>query len=422
MSQNKPTLILLNVADRTEYIVCPPSISPENVVRLIDEYSKQESFCEAEQLFLIDIEKMGAHTSYDDYTAAKNAENYLAFEVDFLFRRITAADSTSNEIQTHSFSFNYIDLFIRTNMGRETTPDGASMGSIMLFNEPELEYREVFFIDYEKNEVRWMYYNPDSTSNGQIVTNHLDFEDIVDIAKTYSRDYDFFNHLQSSCRQYLADRGTECFEAAVNDFLKPAAVCVADEYAMKLLTKAARRGLGLDKTTWDFTNDRRIMRDFLRKDRREFLQLHSYLNEQDYTAALVNTLNISHPITFTRLELSQGNEKEVFFEGSYCNCEEYLKNSDRADEYIYCHNQSDTVDAEYEYYHFAPTGITGETENATAEQLEHISHFWDEIENVGELTLLESGSFSVERSSFLGLDEESYCGDDDYDWEDNELL
>lgn len=82
MSQNKPTLILLNVADRTEYIVCPPSISPENVVRLIDEYSKQESFCEAEQLFLIDIEKMGAHTSYDDYTAAKNAENYLAFEVD----------------------------------------------------------------------------------------------------------------------------------------------------------------------------------------------------------------------------------------------------------------------------------------------------------------------------------------------------
>ena len=422
MNTNKPTLVSLNVAHRTEYIVCPPSFSPENVLRLIDEYSKLESFAEAEQLFLIDIEKMGAHTSFDDYTAAKNTGNYLDFEVDFLYRTITAAESTSHEIQTHSFSFKYIDLFIRTNMGRETAPDGASMGSIMLLNEPDLEFREVFFIDYEKDEVRWMYYNPDSTSNGQIVTNHLYFEDIVESAKTYSKEIDFFNYLQNGCRQYLADRGTECFEAAVDDFLKPAAVCVADEYSMKLLTRAAERRLGLDNSVWDFTNDRRIMRDFLHKNRREFLAQHNYLNEQDYNAALFKYLDITRPITFTRIELSQGQETEVFFEGSCCNCEENLKNSDSVGEYIYLNSGAENFDVEYEYYHFAPADIEGETVNATVEQLERISHFWEEIESMDDLTPLESGSFSVERSSFLDLEDEAECDEDDYGWEDNELL
>ena len=83
---------------------------------------------------------------------------------------------------------------------------------------PNTSYDDAFFLDDESQTVTWMYYNPDSNSGGQYVTNTLSFDEIREAAQNHKSADDFFDYLGSIANQTLADVGTEWFEEAEKEF------------------------------------------------------------------------------------------------------------------------------------------------------------------------------------------------------------
>ena len=83
---------------------------------------------------------------------------------------------------------------------------------------PNTSYNDAFFIDDESQTVTWIYYNPDSNSGGQYVTNTLSYDDVIEAASQCEGVGDFFDYLGSIADQTLADVGNEWFEEAENAF------------------------------------------------------------------------------------------------------------------------------------------------------------------------------------------------------------
>ena len=83
---------------------------------------------------------------------------------------------------------------------------------------PNTSYNDAFFIDDESQTVTWIYYNPDSNSGGQYVTNTLSYDDVIEAASQCEGVGYFFDYLGSIADQTLADVGTEWFEEAENAF------------------------------------------------------------------------------------------------------------------------------------------------------------------------------------------------------------
>ena len=83
------------------------------------------------------------------------------------------------------------------------------------------EYRfsdDRFYVDEEKGEVTWLYFNPDSTAGGQFVENVVTFEQIIALKE--NEDYSvFFDKLGSEARQTLVDVGDEDFHDVAKRFL-----------------------------------------------------------------------------------------------------------------------------------------------------------------------------------------------------------
>ena len=83
------------------------------------------------------------------------------------------------------------------------------------------EYRfsdDRFYVDEEKGEVTWLYFNPDSTSGGQFVENVVTLEQIIALKE--NEDYTvFFDKLGSEARQTLVDVGDEDFRDVAKRFL-----------------------------------------------------------------------------------------------------------------------------------------------------------------------------------------------------------
>lgn len=79
-------------------------------------------------------------------------------------------------------------------------------------------YDDAFFINEENESITWIYFNPDSVSGGQYVTNMLSFDEIRKATQDHESADDFFDYLGSIANQTLADVGTEWFEEAENDF------------------------------------------------------------------------------------------------------------------------------------------------------------------------------------------------------------
>lgn len=79
-------------------------------------------------------------------------------------------------------------------------------------------YDDAFFINKENESITWIYFNPDSVSGGQYVTNMLSFDEIRKAAQDHKLADDFFDYLGSIANQTLADVGTEWFEEAENAF------------------------------------------------------------------------------------------------------------------------------------------------------------------------------------------------------------
>ena len=89
-----------------------------------------------------------------------------------------------------------------------------------------------FYVDMEKGEVRWLYFNPDSTSRGQFIENIVTFEQIVEHKD--NMDYSvFFDKLGSEAKQYIVDSDDKEFKDAAYHYL-------TDEYTFRGFGSAAR--------------------------------------------------------------------------------------------------------------------------------------------------------------------------------------
>lgn len=70
---------------------------------------------------------------------------------------------------------------------------------------------DVFYL-FEDGRIHWVYYNPDSVSEGQYVLLIFTTEDIIDASNATNNMDDFFDYIQEYAKEYLIDRDTEEFE------------------------------------------------------------------------------------------------------------------------------------------------------------------------------------------------------------------
>ena len=105
---------------------------------------------------------------------------------------------------------------------------------------PNTSYNDAFFLDDESQTVTWMYYNPDSNSGGQYVTNTLSYDDVIEAARQYEGAGDFFDYLGGIAKQELADVGTEWFAQAEEQFKETPDFTDCTTATMESVTKRAK--------------------------------------------------------------------------------------------------------------------------------------------------------------------------------------
>ena len=105
---------------------------------------------------------------------------------------------------------------------------------------PNTSYNDAFFLDDESQTVTWMYYNPDSNSGGQYVTNTLSYDDVIEAARQYEGVGDFFDYLGGIAKQELADVGTEWFTQAEEQFEQTPDFTDCTKATMESVTKRAK--------------------------------------------------------------------------------------------------------------------------------------------------------------------------------------
>lgn len=93
---------------------------------------------------------------------------------------------------------------------------------------------DIFYL-FEDGSIHWVYYNPDSISEGQYVLLIFTTEDIIDASNLTNTKDDFFDYLQGYANVYLIDRGTEEFENYENSREIPDIVGFNEEVYKKLL-------------------------------------------------------------------------------------------------------------------------------------------------------------------------------------------
>ena len=70
-----------------------------------------------------------------------------------------------------------------------------------------------FYINTSKDLISWVYYNPDSDSGGQYVTNKFDCDLILKAEQNTQSSEAFFDYIGTECRQYLSDKGSKYYES-----------------------------------------------------------------------------------------------------------------------------------------------------------------------------------------------------------------
>lgn len=114
----------------------------------------------------------------------------------------------------------------------------------------EKEYEDAFFIDTDKQSVTWIYYNPDSESGGQYVTNNLNFDDIIKAAEMCKEPSEFFDYLGEICYQELADAGTEFCEPAKAEFYSNPDFVNCTEKTMQSIIEQVKNELESTQPEW----------------------------------------------------------------------------------------------------------------------------------------------------------------------------
>ena len=70
-----------------------------------------------------------------------------------------------------------------------------------------------WYVRKDLEEIVDLYYNADSTAEGQFVENHIDFDTIQRANQIAQGDVElFFDYLQSECLQYCIDKGTDGYD------------------------------------------------------------------------------------------------------------------------------------------------------------------------------------------------------------------
>ena len=105
---------------------------------------------------------------------------------------------------------------------------------------PNTSYNDAFFLDDESQTVTWIYYNPDSNSGGQYVTNTLSYDDVIEAARQYEGVGDFFDYLGGIAKQELADVGTEWFTQTEEQFEQTPDFTDCTKATMESVTKRAK--------------------------------------------------------------------------------------------------------------------------------------------------------------------------------------
>lgn len=93
---------------------------------------------------------------------------------------------------------------------------------------------DIFYL-FEDGRIHWIYYNPDSVSEGQYVLLIFTTEDIIDASNATNNMDDFFDYIQEYAKEYLIDRGTEDFESYEHSRETPDIVGFNGEVYEKLL-------------------------------------------------------------------------------------------------------------------------------------------------------------------------------------------
>ena len=79
---------------------------------------------------------------------------------------------------------------------------------------PEFMDQDRIYLDLDNDRIEWMYYNPDSVSGGQFVTNVFDRDLLEEALEGMVDAEDAFDYIGTNCRQYLADKGTDFYGEA----------------------------------------------------------------------------------------------------------------------------------------------------------------------------------------------------------------
>lgn len=93
---------------------------------------------------------------------------------------------------------------------------------------------DIFYL-FEDGRIHWIYYNPDSVSEGQYVLLIFTTEDIIEASNLTNNKDDFFDYIQEYAKEYLIDRGSEDFESYEYSREIPDIVGVNEEVYEKLL-------------------------------------------------------------------------------------------------------------------------------------------------------------------------------------------
>lgn len=175
---------------------------------------------------------------------------------------------------------------------------------------PKTGYDDAFFINKENKSITWIYFNPDSVSGGQYVTNMLSFDEIRKATQDHESADDFFDYLGSIANQTLADVGTEWFEEAENAFRQtPDLTNCSTETMEKLtaLTEERYKSIPQDKVI-DESNYRllsRLKSDFEDIKDKLFIRICGVgINEEDLSILAntkINNLAIAYNVLIDKL-------------------------------------------------------------------------------------------------------------------------
>lgn len=153
-----------------------------------------------------------------------------------------------------------------------------------------MEQKEHFYVDLNSERFTWLYYNPDSIAGGQYVENVFWKNQLEEAVRECGKmgAVAVFEYIESDCRQYLLDKGTQAFRAGELSFRKtPVAEGLTEATIEKLFAVLKAKELINAYCTKEFGNEadfkdlRRIGIAYTTLTDKEF-EVQVYANLMDY--------------------------------------------------------------------------------------------------------------------------------------------